>query len=278
MISVLSRPIRPRTKPTTSVPDVRAAEHTEHRRIRLYTQDAGGSHGLAGCGICLFPDTSGVPLAKPIRQAFYARDCRIVAADLIGCRLVRRFETGERLVVRLVEVEAYLGDGSDPASHAHRGITPRNRTMFGPAGRLYAYRSSGIHTCINSVCGVPGRATAVLLRAAEPLEGLARMRALRGLPADAKNEMIARGPGRLAQALGLGLAHDGQSLLRPPLTLHAPARGPDTIHVEQGPRVGITKAAGLPYRYFEADSPWISPFRRGGKRGGKKTSGDSASR
>ncbi len=214
----------------------------------------------------LLPDTASVPLAKPLPQSFYARDCRVVAAELIGCRLVRRFDSGERLVVRLVEVEAYLGDGSDPASHAHRGLTPRNQTMFGPAGRLYAYRSYGIHTCVNIVCGRPGKATAVLLRAAEPLEGLPRMRTLRGLPSDAKNELIARGPGRLAEALGLGLDHDGQSLLRAPLTLHAPALGADEIQVEQGPRVGITKASDLPYRFFEANSPWVSPFRRGGKR------------
>ena len=186
--------------------------------------------------------------------------------ELIGCRLVRRLESGERLVVRLVEVEAYLGDGSDAASHAHRGPTPRNRTMFGPAGRLYAYRSYGIHTCINVVCGESGRATAVLLRAAEPLEGLDRMRQLRGLPPEAKRELIARGPGRLAQALGIGLGDDGQSLLRSPLTIHAPTPGARPVRVESGPRVGITKAASLPYRFFEAGSPWVSAFKQGGIR------------
>jgi DNA-3-methyladenine glycosylase len=215
------------------------------------------------------PDTSTVPLADPLRQTFYARDCRVVAAALIGCRLVRRFESGKRLVVRLVEVEAYLGTGGDPASHAHSGPTDRNRTMFGPAGRLYAYRSYGIHTCVNIVCGVSGKAMAVLLRAAEPLEGLARMRVLRGLPADAKSELIARGPGRLAQALDLRLDHDGQSLLRSPLTLHPPEPGERTPQVEQGPRVGITKASSLPYRFFEAGSPWVSNFRSGKpKKGG----------
>jgi DNA-3-methyladenine glycosylase len=146
--------------------------------------------------------------------------------------------------------------------------------MFGPAGRLYAYRSYGIHTCVNIVCATRGRAAAVLLRAAEPLEGLARMRALRGLSRDAKKELIARGPGRLAEALGLGLDHDGQSLLRAPLTLHAPSPRAAEIHVEQGPRVGITKASALPYRFFEANSPWVSPFRMGGK----KTRGASANR
>ena len=213
-----------------------------------------------------FPDNPSVPLGTPLRQAFYARDSRLVAAELIGCRLVRRLATGERLVIRLVEVEAYIGDGSDAASHAHRGPTPRNRTMFGPAGRLYSYRSYGIHTCVNVVCDVPGSAGAVLLRAAEPLEGFMRMRNLRGLPSDARNELIARGPGRLAQALGLELDDDGQSLLRPPLTLHAPAAGSAGIQVQRGPRVGITKAAALPYRFFETDSPWVSSFRHGRER------------
>lgn len=218
------------------------------------------------CRIHPLPDTPGMPLLQPLRRAFFARDCRLVAAELIGCRLVRRLESGERLVVRLVEVEAYLGDGSDPASHAHRGRTRRNQTMFGPPGRLYAYRSYGVHTCVNIVCGVSGKAAAILLRAAEPIEGLARMRSLRGLPADARRQHIARGPGRLAQALGLELDDDGRSLLRPPLTLHPPAPGSDFARIERGPRVGITKASALPYRFFEAESPWVSPFRQGGKK------------
>jgi DNA-3-methyladenine glycosylase len=138
--------------------------------------------------------------------------------------------------------------------------------MFGPAGRLYAYRSYGIHTCVNVVCGEPGRAAAVLLRAGEPLEGLSRMRALRGLAPDAEATRIAAGPGRLAQALGLGLEHDGQSLLRAPLTLHPPEPdGARASQIRRGPRVGISRAADLPYRYYEADSPWISKFR-GGRR------------
>ena len=210
-----------------------------------------------------FPDTPLVPLARPLRQAFFARDARAVAPELIGCRLVLRCPSGERLVLRLVEVEAYLGDGSDPASHAHRGPTPRNGSMFGPAGRLYSYRSYGIHTCVNVVCGVPGKAAAVLLRAGQPISGLARMRDLRGLPADAPPRLIARGPGRLAQALGLRLDDDGLSLLRPPLTLHPPASDAQALRVQSGPRVGITKATQLPYRYFEAESPWVSSFKAG---------------
>lgn len=199
----------------------------------------------------------------PLAQAFYARDPRAVAADLIGCRLVHRLPGGAPLVVRLVEVEAYLGDGSDPASHAHRGETPRNRAMFGPAGRLYAYRSYGIHTCVNVVCLEVGRAAAVLLRAGEPLAGSDRMCALRGLPADAARRKIASGPGRLAQALGLTLDHDGQSLLRGVLTLLPPEAGAPRPRVERGPRVGITHAAELPHRFYDADSDCVSAFRRG---------------
>ncbi len=189
-----------------------------------------------------------------------------MAADLIGCRLVHRLRDGHRLVLRIVEVEAYRGDGSDAASHAHRGQTPRNATMFGPAGRLYAYRSYGIHTCVNVVCGESGQASAVLLRAGEPLEGLSRMRALRGLAAHSKAELIARGPGRLAAALGLVLLDDGCSLLRAPLTLHLPEASTGPVCVERGPRVGITKATNLPDRFFEKNSRWASPFRSGGKK------------
>ena len=210
-------------------------------------------------------------LGAPLRQRFFARDSRRVAIALIGCRLVHRLTTGERLVLRLVEVEAYLGDGTDPASHAHRGRTERNRTMFGPAGRLYAYRSYGIHTCINVVCGCNGEAAAVLLRAGEPLEGIDRMRAARSLSADAGPELVASGPGRLAQALCLAVEHDGQSLLRPPLTLHPPQPGASVARVDRGPRVGITKAAKLPYRYFEAESPWVSSYRSGGRNGSRRS-------
>lgn len=202
----------------------------------------------------------------PSAQAFYARDARAVAADLIGCRLVHRLPDGERLVLRLVEVEAYLGDGSDPASHAHRGPTERNRAMFGPPGRLYAYRSYGIHVCVNVVCGPVGHGAAVLLRAGEPLCGETRMRALRGLDAVAARRRIASGPGRLAEALALDLAHDGQSLLRGRLTLLPAARDAPPPRIEVGPRVGLTKATDLPYRFFDAASDCVSPFRAGGRR------------
>lgn len=209
-------------------------------------------------------------LHPPLRRSFYARDSRRVAADLIGCRLVHRLASGERLTVRLVEVEAYLGDGSDPAAHSHRGPTPRNRSMFGPPGRLYAYRIYGLHTCVNVVCGAPGQAAAVLLRAGEPLEGLAAMRRHRGLPDESAPTLLTRGPARLAQALGLIFEDDGLSLLRGRLTLHPPSgQGHDRERagpIQRGPRVGISQAQALPYRFFEAESPWVSAFRNGGRR------------
>jgi len=215
----------------------------------------------------LLPDTAAVALLPPLRRSFYARDSRRVAADLIGCRLVHRLESGERLAVRLVEVEAYLGDGTDPAAHSHRGPTPRNQTMFGPPGRLYAYRIYGLHTCVNVVCGARGQGAAVLLRAAEPLEGLEVMRQLRGLPDEAAPELLTRGPARLAQALGLTLAHDGHSLLRGSLRLHPPADEDRPDPIQTGPRVGISQARDLPYRYFEGGSRWVSAFRSGGRTG-----------
>ena len=121
-------------------------------------------------------------MPRPLPRRFFARPTLDVARDLLGAHLVRRVG-GERLVTRIVEVEAYLGDGSDPGSHCHRGLTPRNRAMFGPPGRLYVYRSYGIHTCVNVVCEEEGVAGAVLLRAAEPLMGVDRMRRNRGLGA-----------------------------------------------------------------------------------------------
>ncbi len=199
-------------------------------------------------------------------SAFFARPCLEVAHDLIGTLLTHHLPDGRRLAGRVVEVEAYLGDGSDPAAHSHPGPTARNRTMFGLPGRLYAYRSYGIHTCVNVVCQPAGEGAAVLLRALEPIEGLDAMRELRGLPPDAGADVLARGPGRLGAAMGFGLEHNGQNLLRGPIALRAAARRECPPSVARGPRIGITKAADLPYRFYEDSSPWVSAFRNGGKR------------
>jgi DNA-3-methyladenine glycosylase len=183
-----------------------------------------------------------------------------VARQLVGRLIVRRLPDGSRLVGRLVEVEAYLGDGTDPASHSHRGPTPRNLSMFGPPGRIYAYRSYGIHTCINAVCEADGVGAAVLLRAFEPLVGMEAMRRARRLRPDQGDRLIASGPGRLACALSLDLESDGLSALRGELTFHDDEASKNTLscRVISGPRVGITRGSGLPYRFCIANSPWLS--------------------
>lgn len=196
-------------------------------------------------------------------MAFFDRPCLEVARDLVGTILVHRLPNGTRLGGRLVEVEAYLGAGRDPASHAHRGRTARNASMFGPPGRLYAYRSYGIHTCLNLVCEAEGRAAAVLLRALEPLEGQERMRRQRGLAPGASLRLLARGPGRLAQALGIPLAMDGAALSRGPLALFASAGG-EAPRLARSGRTGIREAGDLPYRFYLEGSPWVSPWRGGG--------------
>jgi len=150
----------------------------------------------------------------------------------------------------LVEVEAYAP--GDPASHAYRGETRRNRTMFGPPGRLYVYHSYGMHWCANVVCEPPGRGAAVLLRALEPTHGIEVMRARRGT-GDVR--LLCAGPGRLTQALGITGAHDGARLDRPPFRLLPPA-GPAAF--ETTPRVGISKAADVPWRYVLSGTRWAS--------------------
>ena len=187
-------------------------------------------------------------------RSFFARPCLAVAPELLGLWLIHELPDGERLVGRIVEVEAYLGDGSDAASHAHRGPTRRNRPMFGPPGHFYVYRSMGIHRCANLVCEPVGSAAAVLLRAAEPLEGEERMRALRG---GRGGRELASGPGRLAEAFAIELSDDGADALRGPLRLERDPRVPP-LAIRVGKRIGITKSAELPYRFFARDSPQVT--------------------
>jgi DNA-3-methyladenine glycosylase len=184
-----------------------------------------------------------------IGRDFFARSVHEVAPDLVGATLLVDGVGGT-----IVEVEAY--DQEDPASHGFRGRTARNAAMFGPPGHAYVYRSYGIHWCLNLVCEDEGVPSAVLVRALEPTRGLERMRARRGLEQD---RLLTAGPGRVCQALGIAREHDGLPLDRPPFELHAPARAAEVV---AGPRVGITRAAELPWRYALAGSRFLSrPLR-----------------
>ena len=178
-----------------------------------------------------------------------------VAPRLLGA-IVRHGE----VAVRLTEVEAYDGE-NDPGSHAGRGPTPRSRVMYGPPGRLYVYFSYGMHHCANVVCGPEGRASAVLLRAGEVVEGLDLARERRR---QAKDRDLARGPARLCVALGIDLAHNTWPLDRPPLTLEPGERVPD---VATGPRVGLRLAADRPWRFWVPGEPSVSPYRAAVARG-----------
>ena len=180
-----------------------------------------------------------------LESEFFARSVHEVAPDLIGVTLLVGGVGG-----RIVEVEAY--DHEDPASHGFRGRTDRNASMFGPPGHAYVYRSYGIHWCLNLVCEEEGVANAVLLRALEPTHGLDVMRERRGLD---RERLLCSGPGRLCQALGVTREHDGRPLDRPPFELLERDRRIDLV---RGPRIGITRAAELPWRYAEAGSRFLS--------------------
>jgi DNA-3-methyladenine glycosylase len=180
-----------------------------------------------------------------LRTDFFAPSVHDVAPDLIGVTLLVGGIGG-----RIVEAEAYHHE--DPASHGYRGRTERNASMFGPPGRAYVYRSYGIHWCLNFVCEEEGDASAVLIRALEPTYGLDEMRRRRGVD---DPRLLCSGPGKLCQALGVTREHDGLRLDRPPFELR-PRDGP--VEVVAGPRIGITQAAELPWRYTEAGSRFLS--------------------
>ena len=196
----------------------------------------------------------------------------IVAPALLGCFLVTDRPEG-RVVLRLTEVEAYSGNGTDPAAHSHRGPTPRAAIMFGPPGRLYVYFSYGVHWCANVVVGAEGEGSAVLLRAGEVVEGedLARVRR----PAVRASRDLARGPARLTQALAIGRDDLDTDLLDPgsPVRLE---RGAAPASITAGPRVGITQAADLLWRFWETDAPSVSVFRAGGKPRRRRSGQDGA--
>jgi DNA-3-methyladenine glycosylase len=193
-----------------------------------------------------------------LRRSFFARPALEVAPDLLGCTLVHQLN-GTTLAGRIVEVEAYLPTG-DEAAHSRCGPTARNGSMFGPPGRLYVYRSMGLHHCANVVCEEPGIGTGVLIRALEPREGLAEMRARRANRPDTE---LCNGPGKLCAAMALDLAHDGETLLTGALAIHASRTPIGPIHAS--PRIGISKAVDHPYRFFIAGHPCVTKAPQNGR-------------
>jgi DNA-3-methyladenine glycosylase len=192
------------------------------------------------------------PIA-PLPHAFYDRPSVEVARDLLGKTLWRRTEAGLTAGI-IVETEAYDG-ANDPASHAWRGRTQRNAVMFGPPGYAYVYFTYGMHYCINAVTGPVAQASAVLLRAIQPTVGLDIMREQRG--AYIPNRDLARGPGRLCQALGITTADGGADLAGDALWISKSGASPDLL-IATTPRIGITRAAERPWRFVICDNRYVS--------------------
>jgi DNA-3-methyladenine glycosylase len=196
---------------------------------------------------------------RPLDVDFFDRSVHLVARELIGCRLYHEGVGGT-----IVETESYERD--DPACHAYAGRTARTETLFGPPGRAYVYLSYGIHSLLNAVCEADGRAAAVLIRAIEPNQGRERMRARRGRCSRSGRRRQPRpdtdlcsGPGKLTEALGVGLDANGAELSGEPFLLLPPAGEPPPVLT--GPRIGISKAVERPWRFCAAGSPYVSkPF------------------
>lgn len=189
----------------------------------------------------------------PLAREFFARPAPEVAHDLVGKLLCR---ASDGIVVRIVETEAYRQD--DPASHAHRGPTPRNAPMFGPPGHAYVYFTYGMHWCVNVVTGTEGWGEGCLLRAAEPIEGIDALRVRRGDRVPDRD--LLRGPGRLGQALGMTGDHSGSDVCgNGPLSLADDGCRPAVV---AGPRVGVALAAEVPWRFWAQGSRWVSPYKR----------------
>ena len=186
---------------------------------------------------------------EQLKRQFFARPVHEVAPELIGATLLVDGVGGT-----IVEVEAY--DQEDPASHAYGGRTARNEAMFGPPGHAYVYRSYGIHWCLNLVCGAEGTPEAVLIRALEPTAGVDQQRARRGLD---DLRLLCAGPGRVCQALAITRDQDGLPLDEPPFRLE---ERPEVPEIVTGPRIGITRATELSWRYGLAGSRFLSrPLR-----------------
>jgi DNA-3-methyladenine glycosylase len=193
-----------------------------------------------------------------VNRGFFERSVQDVARELIGCEL----RVGETAGV-IVETEAY--EESEPACHAYIGKTARNEVLFGPPGHAYVYFSYGIHSLLNFVTEPEGCASAVLIRALEPTDGIELMRHRRGRRSRARVgatrftlEQLCSGPGKLTEALAVDLSLNGADLGEPPFEISAPSGAWSDVEVISGPRIGITKAAELPWRYCVRGSRFVS--------------------
>ncbi|MGI5289382.1 DNA-3-methyladenine glycosylase [Nonomuraea polychroma] len=206
--------------------------------------------------------------SAPLPRSFFDRPSHEVAPDLLGRVLVHGGVDGI-VAVRLTEVEAYGGPGEDPAAHTYRGRTPRNAVMFGPPGHLYVYFTYGMHFCANLVCLPDGCGSAVLLRAGEVVEGLAAARARRSNGKPLADRDLARGPARLAVALGLTREHNGLDAILEGSPLGRPRQSAtmlegvpaDPSSIRSGPRTGISTAKEVPWRFWIDGDPTVSPYR-----------------
>jgi len=193
-----------------------------------------------------------VSRATALDEAFFERSVHDVARDLVGCSLLHRGVGGV-----IVETESYERD--DPACHAYVGLTPRTATIFGPPARAYVYLSYGVHSCLNFVCEPEGEAAAVLIRALQPRWGIDQMRRRRGR--DALRDLCS-GPGKLTEALAIGLDLDGARICEHPFEIRSRDEEWSEVRVGSGPRIGITRAAELPWRFCAQDSRYLSrPLR-----------------
>jgi DNA-3-methyladenine glycosylase len=197
-----------------------------------------------------------------LSRDFFDRPATQVAPELLGCVFWSSGPAG-RVAVRLVEVEAYEGE-TDPASHSYRGRTARNAAMYGPPGHAYIYFTYGMHYCANLVCRAPGHASAVLLRAGQVIEGTELAASRR--PGGSRERDLARGPGRLCQALAIDRGLDGTDVCvaGSPLGIGPAAESPAPADIRTGPRVGITKAADWPLRFWLAGDRYVSAYKGNG--------------
>ncbi len=196
------------------------------------------------------------PKGRRLPRRFYERDARLVAPDLLNKVLVHGVCRG-----RIVEVEAYVGGGHDPGSHANRGTTPRNAVMFGPPGHLYVYFTYGMHWCCNAVCDAVDTPGAVLIRAIAPLAGVEEMRARR--PSARRAIDLTNGPAKLCQALDIDGAANGVDLVRQEpggVTIVDDGTTPPVVP-GQSTRIGLSAGAELPWRWFVSDDPQVSKGR-----------------